>query len=164
MENATKALLIAAAVLIAIVIIAGGIFLLNSGVNSKDNVDEVGQEIKSTSQGVIENIQTGLSSIGNVKCSSCGGTGVIKKLVCNNCSSDDVKIIGSGHESGCEHKGTHYNCIPLKSSPTTEWSIVGGTEVKYCDCQSAIQMCRSKCNSCNQYRKLEEKSFDCPNC
>lgn len=63
MENATKALLIAAGVLIAIVIIALGVTLLNTGTNTDKQSDKVEDEIESALQGTTGDIQSGLDSI-----------------------------------------------------------------------------------------------------
>ncbi len=58
MENATKALLIAAAVLIVIVIIALGVRLLNTASDTSGQADEVSNQIDQTinvQKGIISN-------------------------------------------------------------------------------------------------------------
>lgn len=50
MENASKVLLIAAAVLIAIVLISGGVLALRAGINSKKQASEVGSQISQTTR------------------------------------------------------------------------------------------------------------------
>ncbi len=57
MENATKALLIAASVLIAIVIIALGIMLLRGSGDSTKQATEVGEQISDSSNKVIKGLQ-----------------------------------------------------------------------------------------------------------
>ena len=63
MENATKALLIAAAVLIAIVLIALGVNLLNSSGNAADQAGDVSEELNSTTDQAIQDIQGSLSQL-----------------------------------------------------------------------------------------------------
>ena len=54
MENATKALLIAAAVLIAIALIALGVNLLNAGGDASGKAGEIGGILESETQGVAD--------------------------------------------------------------------------------------------------------------
>ena len=60
MENATKALLIAAAVLIAIVLVALGVRLLNSSGDTSEQADKVANQLQESAgtaaNGVINNI------------------------------------------------------------------------------------------------------------
>ena len=60
MENATKALLIAAAVLIAIVLVALGVRLLNASGDTSDQADKVANQLSQSTgtaaNGVINNI------------------------------------------------------------------------------------------------------------
>lgn len=65
MENASKALLIAGAVLIAIVIIASAIAILGNGANSGKDAEKIGGEISSSTQEATEQIQAGLSTLQN---------------------------------------------------------------------------------------------------
>lgn len=66
MENATKALLIAAAVLIAIVLIALGVRLLNSAGDSSSQAENVSNQISTTTNqaaGTATNAITGLNNV-----------------------------------------------------------------------------------------------------
>jgi len=62
MENATKALLIAAAVLIAIVLIALGVNLLNSGNDTSGQAENVANQISNTIDKQVSAIASGLAS------------------------------------------------------------------------------------------------------
>lgn len=66
MENATKALLIAAAVLIVIIIISVSILILGSGNNAKNSADEVGEGISTASTAYSKEIAGILDDI-NIK-------------------------------------------------------------------------------------------------
>jgi len=59
MENATKALLIAASVLIVIVLVALGVNILNSSNNSKKQVEDVGSSISSATKDAADKITIG---------------------------------------------------------------------------------------------------------
>ncbi len=61
MENATKALLIAAAVLIAIVLIALGVNLLNAGSDTSDKAEQVSESISTSINSQAEQINSALS-------------------------------------------------------------------------------------------------------
>lgn len=61
MENATKALLIAAAVLIAIVLIALGVNLLSSAGDTSGDAKNVSNAIQSSTSGAAQNVLDGLS-------------------------------------------------------------------------------------------------------
>ena len=63
MENATKALLIAAAVLIAIVLIALGVNLLNAGSDTSADAENVAQQIDTAIGGQVTGIKSGLSTL-----------------------------------------------------------------------------------------------------
>ena len=63
MENASKALLIAAAVLIAILLISGGVLALKAGMNTNGQVDKVGEDILSSTEVTIGDIKTGLDTL-----------------------------------------------------------------------------------------------------
>ena len=63
MENATKALLIAAAVLIAIVLIALGVNLLNAGSDTSDQAKTVSNSIDTTIEGQTTLINSALSGL-----------------------------------------------------------------------------------------------------
>lgn len=64
MENSTKALLIAAAVLIAIIIVALSISLLNSSGDMSESVDKVGEEISSETEGISQDAVGIIDDIG----------------------------------------------------------------------------------------------------
>ena len=63
MENATKALLIAAAVLIAIVLIALGVNLLSAGSDTSDQAQQVSNSIDDTIKGQTSLINSALSGL-----------------------------------------------------------------------------------------------------
>lgn len=63
MENATKALLIAAAVLIAIVLIALGVRLLSSSKDASGQASNAANEIKTTTESKVGEIQSALTSL-----------------------------------------------------------------------------------------------------
>ena len=63
MENATKALLIAAAVLIVIVIIALGVRLLSAGGDSSEKASQVSQSLTSSTDDAITDMQGLLSGL-----------------------------------------------------------------------------------------------------
>lgn len=65
MENATKALLIAAAVLIAIILIALGISIVNSTGDVSDSADEVGTQIAVKADDISEDTLSILDDINN---------------------------------------------------------------------------------------------------
>lgn len=64
MENATKALLIAASVLIVIVIIALGVRLLNSSSTTANQADEVSKEISETTNSIVDEMGEDFQDIG----------------------------------------------------------------------------------------------------
>jgi len=64
MENATKALLIAAAVLIAIVLIALGVNLLSAGGDTADQAGQVGEELDKGIGSAAGKVEGGLASLG----------------------------------------------------------------------------------------------------
>lgn len=72
MENATKALLIAASVLVVIVIIALGIKLLNSSSNTSENAKNVGESISKQTEIAVASISdsNGLKEVLNAKTSN----------------------------------------------------------------------------------------------
>lgn len=63
MENATKALLIAAAVLIAIVLIALGVRLLSSASDSSSQAGNVSNQLNQAMETKITDIQTHLTDL-----------------------------------------------------------------------------------------------------
>ena len=63
MENATKALLIAAAVLVVIVIIALGVRLLGAAGDSSTQAQEVSETLTTTTEKAASEISTELSTI-----------------------------------------------------------------------------------------------------
>lgn len=63
MENATKALLIAAAVLIAIVLIALGVNLLNAGSDTSGQAENVASQIGNSIDKGSQSIKNGLGQI-----------------------------------------------------------------------------------------------------
>ena len=63
MENATKALLIAAAVLIAIVLIALGVRLLNAGGDTSEQASNVSTQINTSAEKGVESVNSSLSGI-----------------------------------------------------------------------------------------------------
>lgn len=63
MENATKALLIAAAVLIAIVLIALGVRLLNSAGDSSDKAQDVANQMDASADSAIDSMNQALSGL-----------------------------------------------------------------------------------------------------
>ena len=63
MENATKALLIAAAVLVVIVVIALGVRLLGAGADVSDQADAVSTELSGKITEKTGELQTDLSGI-----------------------------------------------------------------------------------------------------
>lgn len=63
MENATKALLIAAAVLIVIVIIALGVRLLGAAGDSSEQAKTVSDQLASSTEGHVTDIQTELIKV-----------------------------------------------------------------------------------------------------
>lgn len=63
MENATKALLIAAAVLIAIVLIALGVNLLNAGGNTSTQAENVANVIGNSIDKTTEKVNGALSGL-----------------------------------------------------------------------------------------------------
>lgn len=63
MENATKALLIAAAVLVVIVIIALGVRLLGTAGDSSEQAEKVTNQLNETTDKAIEDIGGGLSKL-----------------------------------------------------------------------------------------------------
>jgi len=63
MENATKALLIAAAVLVVIVIIALGVRLLGAAGDSSTQAKEVSETLTTTTEKAATEISTGLSTL-----------------------------------------------------------------------------------------------------
>lgn len=64
MENATKALLIAAAVLIAIVLIALGVNLLNAGQDTSGQAETVGNSLSTQINSVASDLSGSISSAG----------------------------------------------------------------------------------------------------
>lgn len=64
MENATKALLIAAAVLIAIVLIALGVNLLSAGGDTADQAGQVGEELDKGIGSAAGKVEGALGSLG----------------------------------------------------------------------------------------------------
>ena len=72
MENATKALLIAAAVLIAIILIALGVSLLSSAGDTTGQAEQVGQDINISIGGASSSVIVGLQGLQGG--SSSGGT------------------------------------------------------------------------------------------
>lgn len=67
MENATKALLIAAAVLIAIVLIALGVRLLNSAGDSSSQAQEVANQMGQSTNSAITSMNQALSGLSTGK-------------------------------------------------------------------------------------------------
>ena len=65
MENATKALLIAASILIVIILVAIGVRLLNSTKNTADQAKNVSNSLDNTSQKAIDSITTALDKQNN---------------------------------------------------------------------------------------------------
>ena len=63
MENATKALLIAAAVLVVIVIIALGVRLLGSASDTSEDANAVSQALASSTDAQVTQITSGLSQL-----------------------------------------------------------------------------------------------------
>lgn len=63
MENATKALLIAAAVLVVIVIIALGVRLLGTAGDSSEQAEKVTNQLNETTDKAIQDIGGGLSKL-----------------------------------------------------------------------------------------------------
>lgn len=63
MENATKALLIAAAVLIVIVIIALGVRLLGAAGDSSEQAQDVSGQLASSTETHVQDIQDELSKV-----------------------------------------------------------------------------------------------------
>lgn len=63
MENATKALLIAAAVLIAIVLIALGVNLLNSSGDAAEQAGQVSDALNTSTEAAIEDITGALEQL-----------------------------------------------------------------------------------------------------
>ena len=63
MENATKALLIAAAVLIAIVLIALGVRLLNAGGDTSEQAQQVSDQITSSADKGVTSVNDALTNI-----------------------------------------------------------------------------------------------------
>ena len=64
MENATKALLIAAAVLIAIVLIALGVNLLNAGGDTSEQAGTVGNSLSTQINSVASDLSGSITSAG----------------------------------------------------------------------------------------------------
>lgn len=64
MENATKALLIAAAVLIAIVLIALGVNLLNAGGDTAEEAGAVGNALGTQINSVASDLTGDITSVG----------------------------------------------------------------------------------------------------
>ena len=73
MENATKALLIAAAVLVAIVLIALGVRLLSAATNTSQEASEVSEGIKTQTEGAATEATEPLSGLGFGTESGAGG-------------------------------------------------------------------------------------------
>ena len=63
MENATKALLIAAAVLIAIVLIALGVNLLNSSGDAADQANQVSSALNTSTGAAIDDLTGSLTQL-----------------------------------------------------------------------------------------------------
>ena len=64
MENASKALLIAAAVLIVILLIAFGMSIFNSTGDTSSQAEQVGTQIQSQTQSAATNAVTAIQGIG----------------------------------------------------------------------------------------------------
>lgn len=79
MENATKALLIAAAVLIAIILIALGVKLLSSTKNVSGQAKELSDSLSKTTTGSTKSVTSALKSIVDVKPESNNNEGTGKK-------------------------------------------------------------------------------------
>ena len=63
MENATKALLIAAAVLVVIVIIALGVRLLGTAGDTSESAEQVSTALSSSTESAVTDITSGLQSL-----------------------------------------------------------------------------------------------------
>lgn len=98
MENATKALLIAAAVLIAIVLIALGVNLLSAGGDTAGQAEQVGTSLNEGITDAKDKVTDALGSLG-------GG-------------STDVKIAKGGRISNVEDLTSFLNAIGASTSIT----------------------------------------------
>lgn len=63
MENATKALLIAAAVLIAIVLVALGVNLLNSAGDTSDDAGKVSNQLQNSIGGAADSVVSSMNKL-----------------------------------------------------------------------------------------------------
>lgn len=116
MENATKALLIAAAVLIAILIISLGLVVYNKASETMDSVDMSGQEIQAFNEKFTKYAG---DSVRGTEVNALLKTAVNNNLTEGNNGNSAKLVIVSGAASVDASTNTvpklmHQNCIKLK--------------------------------------------------